>query len=36
MNRDDFDTGEIYDNVEQCPKCGSRSTYNKSDYFFKD
>lgn len=30
----DFKTAKIHDKKEQCPKCGSESTYNKADYFF--
>jgi DNA-directed RNA polymerase subunit RPC12/RpoP len=34
MNISDFKTAIIQEKREQCPKCGSISTYKKSDYFF--
>jgi Zn finger protein HypA/HybF involved in hydrogenase expression len=34
MTTSDFRTAKIHEKREQCPKCGSVSTYNKSDYFF--
>jgi len=34
METSDFKTAKIHEKREQCPKCGSVSTYNKSDYFF--
>ncbi len=34
MYTSDFRTAKIHEKREQCPKCGSVSTYNKSDYFF--
>jgi hypothetical protein len=34
METSDFQTAEFREKKEQCPKCGSMSTYNKSDYFF--
>jgi predicted RNA-binding Zn-ribbon protein involved in translation (DUF1610 family) len=30
----DFRIARINEKSEQCPKCGSVSTYKKSDYFF--
>jgi hypothetical protein len=33
MNISDFKTAIIQEKREQCPKCGSISTYKKSDYF---
>ncbi len=35
-DRASFEANVFRDNSEHCPKCGSMSTYNKSDYFFKD
>jgi ssDNA-binding Zn-finger/Zn-ribbon topoisomerase 1 len=34
MDTSDFGTARIDGKCEQCPKCGSVSKYNKSDYFF--
>jgi hypothetical protein len=34
MDTSDFGTARIDEKSEQCPKCGSVSKYNKSDYFF--
>ena len=34
MDTSDFKSANIHENSEQCPKCGSVSTYKKSDYFF--
>jgi len=34
METSDFQTAEFREKREQCPECGSMSTYNKSDYFF--
>jgi uncharacterized Zn finger protein len=34
MYTSDFRSAKIYEKREQCPKCDSVSTYNKSDYFF--
>ena len=34
MDTADFRTARINEKSEQCPKCGSVSTYKKSDYFF--
>jgi len=34
MDIADFRTARINEKCEQCPKCGSVSTYKKSDYFF--
>jgi hypothetical protein len=34
MGISDFRTAKIREKREQCPKCGSVSTYHKSDYFF--
>jgi Zn finger protein HypA/HybF involved in hydrogenase expression len=30
-----FETTTLSNHNEQCPQCGSMSTYNKEDYFFK-
>jgi uncharacterized OB-fold protein len=35
MDASDFKTAEsFYEKDEKCPKCGSVSTYKKSNYFF--
>ena len=34
MDTADFRITRINEKSEQCPKCGSISTYKKSDYFF--
>jgi Zn finger protein HypA/HybF involved in hydrogenase expression len=34
MDTSDFKSAKIHNKSEQCPKCGSVSTYKKSDYFF--
>ena len=34
MDTSDFRTARINEKSEKCPKCGSVSTYKKSDYFF--
>jgi Zn finger protein HypA/HybF involved in hydrogenase expression len=34
MDTSDFESAKIHNKSEQCPKCGSVSTYKKSDYFF--
>jgi hypothetical protein len=34
MDTADFRIARINEKSEQCPKCGSISTYKKSDYFF--
>jgi hypothetical protein len=34
MDISNFKTAMIQERREQCPKCGSVSTYKKSEYFF--
>ena len=34
METSDFQVAEFHEKSEQCPRCESISTYNKSDYFF--
>lgn len=34
METSDFKAAKIHEKSERCPKCGSVSTYKKSDYFF--
>ncbi len=34
MEKSDFQVAEFHEKSEQCPQCGSISTYNKTDYFF--
>ena len=34
METSDFKTAKIHEKREQCPKCGSVLSYNKSNYFF--
>ncbi|MFL6424776.1 MAG: hypothetical protein ACJ71R_14440 [Nitrososphaeraceae archaeon] len=34
MNTSEFKTSKIQNKREQCPKCGSISSHDRSDYFF--
>ena len=34
MGTSDFSNAMLHEKREQCPKCGSVSTYYKSEYFF--
>ena len=35
MEKATFETASLSNNSEQCPQCGTKSSYNKEEYFFK-